>query len=135
MPSICDILRDAKVIAVLGMSPRPERTSHSIAGYMMQAGYRVIPVNPGHAEIDGLRCYPALGALDEAVDIVDVFRAAEHEREVAHDILSMRHKPRAVWFQLNAGGFNVARDLEAAGITVFVDQCIKVDHANCRSAL
>jgi hypothetical protein len=127
----CEILAASRRIAVLGMSPRPERTSHDIALYLRRAGFEIVPVNPGHDSILGLKCYASLAALDVDVDIVDVFRSEEHEREVADDILAMRKAPRAVWFQLNAGGFGVEAKLAARGIAVFVDRCIKVDHFPC----
>lgn len=129
----CELLKTSRRVAVLGMSPKPYRTSHEIAMYLQGAGYEIVPVNPGHDEIEGLRCYRNLAALSEPVDIVDVFRAAEHEDEVAADILAMKHKPRAVWFQLNAGGYGVEDQLREAGIEVFVDSCIKVVHSICRN--
>jgi predicted CoA-binding protein len=132
MDNACEILKAARRIAVLGMSPKPQRTSHAIAMYMQRAGYEIIPVNPGHEAIEGLACYRKLEAIPEAVDIVDVFRAAEHEHDVCADILAMQTPPKAVWFQLNAGGFEVEGKLRDHGIEVFVDRCIKVDHANCR---
>ncbi|MBE7492437.1 MAG: CoA-binding protein [Planctomycetes bacterium] len=132
MDTACEILKTARRVAVLGMSPKTWRTSHEIALYLQHAGYEIVPVNPGHDEIAGLRCFPNLAALPDPVEIVDVFRAAEHEHEVAADILAMRHKPRAVWFQLNAGGDGVARQLADAGIEVFVNSCIKVVHSLCR---
>jgi len=132
-PAACEILKTSTRIAVLGMSPKPQRTSHEIALYLQRVGYEVVPVNPGHEAIFGIRCFPRLADMDGPVDIVDVFRAAEHEDEVAADILAMQHKPKAVWFQLNAGGYGVEDQLRAEGIEVFVDSCIKVVHTLCRS--
>jgi hypothetical protein len=128
----CEILMAARRIAILGASPNPSRTSHDISAYLRRAGYDVIPVNPNYDEIQGSRCFASLALLELPVDIVDVFRAAEHEEAVRDEILAMKHKPRAVWFQLFAGGEGVRTDLVKAGITVFVDQCIKVDHAACQ---
>ncbi|HRJ78996.1 MAG: putative protein YccU [Planctomycetes bacterium] len=129
--NMCEILRTSRRIAVLGASPRPDRTAHDIANYLSRHGYEVVPVNPRYEEIQGARCYKSLAEIPQPVDIVDVFRAAEHEDEVAAEILAMKVKPRAVWFQLFAGGEGVREELEQAGITVFVDQCIKVDHSAC----
>ncbi len=131
METACEILKAARRIAVLGMSPRPHRTSHQIALYLQGAGFEIIPVNPDHRAILGLECYPHLRDVPGGADIVDVFRAAEHEQEVARDVLQMRHPPQAVWFQLNAGGMDVEQRLREAGIEVFVDSCIKVVHAGC----
>lgn len=131
MESACDILAKAHRIAVLGMSPKPHRTSHAIAMYLQRAGYEIVPVNPGHEQIEGLTCYRKLEAINEPVDIVDVFRAAEHEHEVCAEVLAMNPLPKAVWFQLNAGGFGVEDELCEHGIEVFVDSCIKVVHSIC----
>jgi predicted CoA-binding protein len=131
MDTACRILNSSKRVAVLGMSPNPSRTSHQIALYMQRAGFEIVPVNPGHDSILGLACYPRLADVPGAVDIVDVFRAAEHESQVAADVLAMAAAPRAVWFQLNAGGWGVEAALREAGIEVFVDSCIKVVHSLC----
>ncbi len=128
---MCQILKSARRIAVLGASPDPSRTANDIARYLIGAGYEIVPVNPKYEQVHKLECYARLDEIPAPVDIVDVFRAAEYEEEVARDILAMKVKPKAVWFQLNAGGEGVADELEAAGITVFVDQCIKVDHRAC----
>jgi uncharacterized protein len=132
MDSACNILKASRRIAVLGMSPRAHRTSHQIALYLAGAGYEIIPVNPDHASILGRESFPLLKHVPEPVDIVDVFRAAEYEHEVARDILEMPHLPKAVWFQLNAGGYQVEAALRQAGIEVFVDSCIKVVHTQCQ---
>jgi uncharacterized protein len=132
MNDMCEILAASKRIAVLGASANPSRTAFGISNYLRRAGYEVVPVNPQYREIQGTPCCASLADVSGAIDIVDVFRAAEYEDEVASEILAMKHKPRAVWFQLNAGGEGVREQLEAAGITVFVDQCIMVDHTNCQ---
>src|ERR1041384_3768678 len=71
---IAEILRTAKVIAVIGASLKPERPSHWISVYLKEQGYTVIPVNPGHAEILGDKCYKSLSEIPVPVDIVDIFR-------------------------------------------------------------
>ncbi|MBP9892644.1 MAG: CoA-binding protein [Planctomycetes bacterium] len=129
---MCEILKTSKRVAVLGASANPSRTAFGISSFLRRAGLEVIPVNPQYAEIQGERCVPSLREIAAPVDIVDVFRAAEHEDEVADEILAMKHKPRAVWFQLNAGGEGVRERLEEAGIVVFVDHCIMVDYSNCQ---
>lgn len=131
MDAACRILHSSTRIAVLGMSPNPSRTSHQIALHMQSAGFEIVPVNPGHDSILGLPCFPRLADVPGPVDIVDVFRAAEHESEVAADVLAMATPPKAVWFQLNAGGWGVERELREAGLEVFIDSCIKVVHSLC----
>lgn len=121
MDTACEILKSARTMAVLGMSPKPHRTSHAIAMAMQGVGYDIVPVNPGHDAIEGLTCYPRLDVIPGPVDIVDVFRASKHEHEVCADVLAMNRLPKAVWFQLNAGGFEVEQKLRDHGIEVFVD--------------
>jgi uncharacterized protein len=131
MTDPCQILQSARRIAVPGMSPKPERTSHRIAKFLMDAGYEVVPVNPGHDEILGLKCYASLPEIPDPVDIVDVFRAADHQHEIAEQVRGMKAPPKAVWFQLNAGGEAVAEGLRDSGMAVFVDSCIMVVHSDC----
>lgn len=131
MTDPCDILRSARRIAVLGMSPSPHRTSNNIAEYLRGAGFETVYVNPNYPEIGGQTCYANLADVPGEIDIVDVFRAAHHEHEVAREVLSMPCRPRAVWFQLNAGGYTAAGRLQAAGIEVFINSCIRVVHGLC----
>lgn len=121
MDRACEILNNAQRVAVLGMSPKSQRTSHAIAMYMRDTGFEIIPVNPGHETIEGLDCYPKLKDVPEQVDIVDVFRGARFEHEVCADVLEMNPLPKAVWFQLSAGGTDVEDKLREHGIEVFVD--------------
>lgn len=132
MDTACEILLSSRRIAVLGMSPKPQRTSHAIAMYMRDAGYEIIPVNPGHETIEGLDCYRKLAVIPEPVDIVDVFRGARYQHEVCAAVLAMPTPPKAVWFQLNAGGEEVEGKLRDHGIEVFLNSCIKVVHSLCR---
>jgi predicted CoA-binding protein len=131
MTDPCEILRNSRRIAVLGMSPNLHRTSHEIAEYLDSVGFETVYVNPNYPEIAGKKCYAGLADVPGEIDIVDVFRAAEHEHEVADEILAMPRRPRAVWYQLNAGGDAAAGKLQAAGIEVFVNSCIKVVHSLC----
>ena len=128
----CKILAASQRIAVLGMSADPARTSHVIALAMQAAGYEIVPVNPKHQEIEGMKCYADLGSIEGQVDIVDVFRAGEHQQAVADAVLAMALKPRAVWFQLNAGGFEVEEQIRAEGIACFVASCIRVAWTACQ---
>ncbi len=80
MNSLDDIkeIFSMQTIAVVGMSPKPERPSHYVSMYMKEQGYNIIPVNPGHNEIAGIKCYPSLKEISEPVDVVDVFRRSEY---------------------------------------------------------
>jgi uncharacterized protein len=120
-------LETAKTIAVVGCSPNPARPSNSIARYLLERGYRVIPVNPGHREILGERCYPSLTAIpgEVRIDIVDVFRRSEHVAPVAAQTLERG----AGFFFMQQGIVDAesAARLEAAGIPVAMDRCILVE--------
>lgn len=115
-------------MAVVGCSPNPARASHAIARFLREQGYRVLPVNPNHAEILGQPCFPSLAAIPARirVDIVDVFRRSEAVAPVAEEALA-----RAVPFffmQLGVVDEASASRLEAAGIGVAMDRCILVEH-------
>jgi predicted CoA-binding protein len=120
-------LATAETVAVVGCSPNPVRPSNAIARYLQQSGYRVIPVNPGHREILGERCYPSLAAIPReiSIDIVDVFRRSEHVASIAAQALE-----RGAGFFFMQQGVVDARSagvLEAAGIPVAMDRCILVE--------
>lgn len=115
-------------MAVVGCSPRPGRPSHQIAGYLLANGYTVIPVNPGHREILGQRCYPSLSQIPVGVplDIVNVFRRSEEVASVADEAIA-----RGVGFFFMQQGVvdrDAADRLERAGIPVAMDRCIMVEH-------
>jgi uncharacterized protein len=123
-------LETASTIAVVGCSPKPERPSHAIARYLMEQGYRVIPVNPGHRTVLGETCYRSLGEIpgEVRIDIVDVFRRSDEVGPVADAAIE-----RGVGFFFMQQGVidpDAARRLEAAGIPVAMDRCILVEHAS-----
>ncbi len=120
------LLRTAKRIAVVGASPKPDRDSHRIARYLIEAGYEVIPVNPGQTEILGRRCYPDLASIPGKVDLVDVFRSPEHVPGVVEDALAAG--AGALWLQLGAGHDGAVRRAAEAGMDVVSEQCIMVVH-------
>ena len=128
------LLRDARTIAVVGCSPKPHRPSHGVARYLQQAGYRILPVNPGHAEILGERCYPTLAAAAAAqpVDIVDVFRRREHAGAVVDEAIAVR--PRLIWLQLGVIDHAAAARAEGAGIPCIMNRCLMVDHQHLEVA-
>lgn len=121
-------LEEAETVAVVGCSPDPARASHAIARYLLSQGYRVVPVNPNHAEILGQRCYPSLSAIpaDLRIDVVDVFRRSEHVAPVAAEAIA-RGVP---FFFMQQGVVDApsARSLEERGIGVAMDRCILVEH-------
>lgn len=122
------ILRGASSIAVIGISPRPDRPSYEVAEYLIQAGYRVYLVNPTEAgPILGRPVYDSLAALPEAVDIVDVFRRPEFVPDVVEEAIAAGS--RAVWLQLGIVHPEAAERAREAGLQVVMDRCTKIDHA------
>jgi predicted CoA-binding protein len=124
------LLRQARTIAVVGLSPKPTRPSHSVARYLQRAGYRVIPVNPGHEEILGEKSYPSLAAAarDHAIDVVDVFRRSTLAGGVVDEALALRPPPQLIWLQQGVVDRDAAGRAAAAGIPFVMDHCLAVEH-------
>lgn len=125
---IGDILAGAGNIAVVGLSDKTDRTSYMVAGAMQARGYRIIPVNPAvNGMILGERCYASLSDIPEPVDIVNVFRRSEYCTEVAREAVEIGAK--VLWLQQGVISQEAADIAEAAGMTVIMDRCIKVEEA------
>jgi len=122
------ILEDSRTIAVVGLSPKPQRPSHQVARYLMAAGYTIIPVDPGHDTILGLPCYPNLRAIPVAVDMVDIFRRQEEVLPIVEDAIGIG--ARFIWMQQGIVHEGAAAKAEAAGLVVIMDRCTMVDHMN-----
>ena len=121
-----EMLSDSKVVAVVGHSDKPFRTSYQIAQYLRDAGYKVYPVNPTVSEINGERVYASLAEIPEAIDIVDVFRRSEYLEGVVQDAIQVGAK--AVWAQLGVADLIAEKEAVAAGLPIVMDRCIKIDH-------
>ena len=130
MTSYAEILRDAKTIAVVGLSGRRFRPSYGVAEYMQSAGYRIIPVNPNETEVLGEKAYSTLDELPEPVDIVDIFRRSEFVPEIVD--AAIRNKAKVIWMQEGVEHLDAARKAEAAGLTVVMDRCILKEHRKLR---
>jgi predicted CoA-binding protein len=124
------ILTTASTIAVVGASPRPGRASRDIVGYLVQHGYRVIPINPAYAgeTIFGQEVIARLADVAEPIDMVDIFRRTEALAGVVDETLALAPKPKVIWMQLGLRDEAAARKAEAAGLTVVMDRCIKIEH-------
>jgi uncharacterized protein len=120
------ILRDARTIAVVGLSSTPYRASYGVASYLKGHGYRIIPVNPNETEVLGERAYPSLPDLQEKVDVVDVFRRAEYTLEVARDAVGIGAK--VFWLQSGIVSEEAGRIAEEGGLAVVMDACMKIEH-------
>jgi predicted CoA-binding protein len=126
---LSELVRNARRIAVVGLSRKPQRPSHGVAAYMQRAGYIIIPVHPVAGTTLGERVYPDLrsaAANAGPIDIVNIFRRSEHIPALLDQLLEVR--PQLVWMQQGIWHADVARQLEAAGIDVVMDRCLAVDH-------
>ena len=122
------ILQESATVAVVGLSPKPERPSHRVARYLMAAGYQVIPVNPGQDEILGQTCYPNLRAVPVQVDLVDIFRNPAAVLPVVEDAIAIG--ARFIWMQEGIVNHEAAARAKGAGLAVIMDRCTKIDHMN-----
>jgi predicted CoA-binding protein len=126
MSNTTDLLRKYRVIAVVGLSPNRMRPSNGVSQYMKSQGYRVIPVNPGHAEILGLKSYRRLEDIPEPVEIVNVFRRSEETGPVIDSAIAIGAK--VVWLQEGIVNESGAEKARAAGLEVVMDRCILKEH-------
>ncbi|MRX51477.1 CoA-binding protein [Paracoccus sp. S-4012] len=129
--TIAEIARSTKVIAVVGLSPKPERPSWGVARYLQAKGFKVVPVNPGHEgqEILGEQCYGSLAAIpgEIAVDMVDIFRRSDAVPAVVDEALASLPGLRTIWMQLGVSHAEAAAKARAEGVTVIENRCPKID--------
>ena len=122
------ILSTAETIAVVGCSGTPGKAAHDVPRYMLDHGYEVIPVNPVRDEVLGRHAVDSLSAVEDRVDVVDVFRPSEEVAGIVDETLARDDEP-VVWTQLGIRDREATDRAEAAGLTVVEDRCIKVEHA------
>lgn len=125
------ILRDAKTIAVVGLSPKEERPSHSIALYLKNQGYKVVGVNPGVSEIFGEKVYKTVAEIPEQIDIVDIFLRPENIPPVVEE--AIRKKAKVIWMQQGIVNNAAADAARAAGLKVVMNKCIFTEHRAMRA--
>ena len=125
--AVKNVLEHTRTIAILGLSPKPERDSHKVARYLQSKGYKIIPVRPGQKEILGEKAYASLDDIDETMDMIDVFRSPEYI--MSHALEAIRQQPKVFWMQLGIKHPEAAEMLTKAGIDVVMDKCLKVEHA------
>jgi hypothetical protein len=121
-----EILTAAGTIAVVGLSRSPEKDSHSVARYLMEQGYDIIPVNPAVQEVLGRRSFPELAAVGQAVDVVQVFRPAAAAPEIVEQ--AIQAGARTVWMQLGICHDEAAARAAGACLTVVMDRCMRAEH-------
>jgi predicted CoA-binding protein len=120
------LLKRVKTIAVVGLSPKPDRPSYGVAKALQRFGYRIVPVRPATAEVLGEKAYATLKDIPFPVDLVDVFRAAEHIPEVVDECLAIGAP--AIWIQEDIVHEAAAEKARAAGMSVVMDRCIYKDY-------
>ena len=121
-----DILKNSQIIAVVGHSEKPERTSYQIAQFLRKVGYKVYSVNPIVKEIDSLPTYATLQDIPESVDIVNIFRRSEYLPEIVEAAIAIRTK--TIWTQLGVKDWQSANKALDAGLNLAMDICIKVEY-------
>lgn len=125
--SPAEILRDAKTIALVGASPKPDRPSHGVMRYLLAQGYDVIPVRPRDCDdVLGIPCMTSLHAIDRPIDLVDVFRRPEHTPAHAREAVEVG--AGALWLQLGIRSEESRRIAEEAGLDYVEDLCTAVVH-------
>ena len=125
-PETIDQIFKMKTVAVVGMSPKPERPSHYVGMYLKEQGYDIIPVNPGHKEIAGMTSYPSLLDIPVKVDVVDVFRRPEHAVPISEASVEVGSK--ALWLQDGVINDEAARLAEDASLLVVMNDCMLRRH-------
>jgi len=125
-----EILNSNRVVAIVGLSPKPDRPSYSVASYLKEKGYKIIPVNPGIKQILGETCYPDLVSIPEAVDVVDIFRRSEEVPAIVNEAIKIGAK--AVWMQEGVINEEAASRAKAAGLLVVMNKCMLKEHRKLR---
>ena len=131
------ILNTVKTIAMVGFSPNTVRPSYFVFKYLKERGFKVIPINPGHAgkEFLGQTCYASLADVPEPVDLVDIFRAPQFVTPIVEEALKLTPKPQVIWMQLTVRNDEAAALAEAAGLKVVMDRCPKIEYGRLSSEI
>jgi predicted CoA-binding protein len=131
------ILNTVKTIAMVGISPKDNRPSYFAFKYLLERGYRMIPVNPGLAggEILGQKVYARLADIPEPVDMVDVFRAPAYAPGLVEEALALKPRPQIIWMQLGVRNDAAAALAEQNGIKVVMNRCPKIEYGRLSSEI
>ena len=126
------LLEGQKVIAIVGLSDKPDRDSNRVARYLIDQGYTVVPVNPTCESILGLRCHPSVAEVPGEIGIVDIFRKPEAVPGIVEE--AIRRKAKAVWMQEGIVNNRSAAVARAAGLAVVMNKCIMKEHRKLMAA-
>jgi predicted CoA-binding protein len=131
------ILNTVKTIAMVGVSPKDNRPSYFAFKYLLERGYKMIPVNPGQAgkDILGQKVYATLADVPVPIDMVDIFRASKYAMSVVDEALALNPKPQVIWMQLTVRDDAAAAKAEAAGLKVVMNRCPKIEYGRLSSEI
>jgi predicted CoA-binding protein len=131
------ILNTVKTVAMVGISPKDNRPSYFAFKYLLERGYRMIPVNPGQAggEILGQKVYARLADIPEPVDMVDIFRGPQFALGIVEEALALKPPPQVIWMQLSVRNDEAARLAEDAGLKVVMNRCPKIEYGRLSSEI
>src|ERR1700704_5313301 len=131
------ILNTVKTIAMVGISPKDVRPSYFAFKYLLERGYRMIPVNPGQVggDILGQPVYARLADIPEPVDMIDVFRAPQYALPIVEEALALKPRPQVIWMQLGIRNDEAARLAESNGLKVVMDRCPKIEYGRLSSEI
>jgi predicted CoA-binding protein len=132
------LLETARTIAIVGLSSDRQKASYFVAGYLKDEGYRIVPVNPSAETILGEKVYPDLAAVPFPVDIVEIFRPARDVDAIVGQAIARKQKgidSPAIWLQLRIVNLPAAERAVAAGLTVVMDKCVKMEHGRYHGGL
>ncbi|MGE0062564.1 MAG: CoA-binding protein [Xanthobacteraceae bacterium] len=131
------ILNTVKTVAMVGFSPNTSRPSYFVFKYLFERGYRVIPINPGHAgkEINGQTVYATLADVPEPIDMIDIFRGSQHALPIVEEALALDPRPQVIWMQLTVRNDEAAARAEAAGLKVVMNRCPKIEYGRLSSEI
>lgn len=128
---ISNIIKNSKVIAVVGLSDKPDRPSYGVASYLQKQGYKIIPVNPTKDEILGEKSYPDLKSIPQSIDVVDIFRRSDAVGPIVDEAIKVG--ARAIWLQEGVVDGEAAAKASQAGLKVVMDRCMLKEHRQLQS--
>src|SRR5713226_254599 len=135
--TIRGILNTVKTIAMVGVSPKDNRPSYFAFKYLLERGYRMIPVNPGLAgeDLRGRKAYGKPADIPDPVDMVDIFRSSRHAVGIVREALALEPRPQVIWMQLGIRNDEAAKLAEANGLKVVMNRCPKIEYGRLSSEI
>ncbi len=131
---LSQILKDVQTIALVGASNKTERPSNEVFKFLLNAGYKVFPINPGLAgqEIAGQKVFDTLGDIDHQIDMVDIFRKSDAVLSIVEEAIKISPKPKVLWTQLGVEDETAAKLAEANGMRVVMNRCPKIEYGRLK---